>query len=134
MQLVLLTVPDCPNVAAFEERLAAALAGHPAAVRRRVVGDEREAAETGMRGSPTLLVDGSDPFAAPGEPPSLSCRLYRDASGRTGPVPSVEELRRVLATAGDAEPRRPDLQALRGARPGKRSTRATRPGSRHPAG
>jgi hypothetical protein len=102
MDLVLLTVPDCPNAAAFEEHLAAALAGHPAAaVRRRVVSDEREAAEAGMHGSPTLLIDGSDPFAAPGEPPSLSCRLYRDASGRTGPVPTVEALRSVLTAAGD---------------------------------
>jgi hypothetical protein len=102
VELVLLTVPDCPNAAAFEERLAAALSGHPAAVvRRRVVGGEREAAEAGMHGSPTLLVDGSDPFAAPGEPPSLSCRLYRDASGRTGPVPSVEELWRVLTATGE---------------------------------
>ena len=101
MELVLLTVPDCPNAGAFEERLAVALARHPAAVRRRVVGNEREAAEAGMHGSPTLLIDGSDPFAAPGEPPSLSCRLYRDASGRTGPAPSAEELRRVLTAAGE---------------------------------
>jgi len=75
MELVLLTVPDCPNAAAFEERLAAALAEHPGAVvRHRVVGDEREATEAGMHGSPTLLA---------------------------GPVPSVQELRRVLASAGD---------------------------------
>jgi hypothetical protein len=102
MELVLLIVPDCPNAAAFEERLAAALAGRPdAVVRHRVVGDEREAAEACMHGSPTLLVDGADPFAAPGQLPSLSCRLYRDGSGRAGPVPSVQELRRVLTAAGD---------------------------------
>ena len=102
MDLVLLTVPDCPNAAAFEERLAVALAGHPAAVvRRRVVGDDLEAAEAGMHGSPTLLVDGTDPFAAPGQPPSLSCRLYRDAAGRAGPVPSVQELRRAVTAACD---------------------------------
>ena len=102
MELVLLTVPDCPNAAAFEERLAAALAGHPAAtVRRRVVGDEPEAAEAGMHGSPTLLIDGSDPFAAPDQRPSLSCRRYQDASGRGGPVPTVDELRRVLMAAGE---------------------------------
>ncbi len=101
MELVLLTVSDCPNASAFEERLAAALAGQPPAVIRRVVArDEQEAAEAGMHGSPTLLVNGTDPFAAPGEPPSLSCRLYRDAAGHAGPVPSVEELRRVLAAAG----------------------------------
>ena len=40
MQLILLTVPACPNAAAFEERLAAALAGHPGAVvGRREVAD-----------------------------------------------------------------------------------------------
>lgn len=100
MDLVLLTVPDCPNAAAFEEHLAVALARHPAAVVRRVVGDEREAVEAGMHGSPTLLIDGQDPFAAPGEPPSLSCRLYRDAAGRAAAVPSAEELRRVLTAAG----------------------------------
>jgi hypothetical protein len=102
MELVLLTVPDCPNAPAFEERLAAALAGRPdAVVRRRVIASEQEAAETGMHGSPTLLVDGTDPFAAPGQPPSLSCRLYRDASGEAGSAPSVQELRRVLTAAGD---------------------------------
>jgi hypothetical protein len=66
-----------------------------------VVRDEREATEAGMHGSPTLLVDGADPFAEPGQPPSLSCRMYRDASGRAGPVPSVKELRRALTAAGD---------------------------------
>jgi hypothetical protein len=100
MELVLLTVAGCPNAAAFEERLAAALTEHPEmVVRHRVVGNEREAAEAGMHGSPTLLVDGTDPFAAPGQPSSLSCRLYRDASGQAGPVPSVAELRRVLTAA-----------------------------------
>jgi hypothetical protein len=102
MDLVLLTVPDCPNAAAFEQRLAAALAGRPdVVVRRRVVASEQEATEEGMHGSPTLLVDGTDPFAAPGEPPSLSCRLYRDAYGHAGPVPSVQELRRVLTAASN---------------------------------
>ncbi len=98
MKLTLLTVPDCPNAAVFEERLAAALASHPGTVvRHRIIVGEREAAEAGMHGSPTLLIDGADPFAAPGQPPSLSCRLYRDAAGRTGGAPSVQELRRVLS-------------------------------------
>src|SRR6516165_8335205 len=100
MELTLLTVPACPHAAIFEERLAAALAGHPGVVvHRRQVADEREAAEGGMHGSPTLLIDGVDPFAAPGQPASLSCRLYRDATGRAEGAPSVEALRRALEHA-----------------------------------
>lgn len=97
MELVLLTVPGCPNAAAFEQRLAAALADWPeAVVRRRVIASEQEAAEEGMHGSPTLLVGGTDPFAVPGQSPSLSCRLYTDGSGQAGPVPSAQDLRRVI--------------------------------------
>jgi hypothetical protein len=98
MELTLLTVPACPNAGAFEERLAAALADHQGVVvRRREVGSDQEAAQAGMHGSPTLLIDGVDPFAPPDQAPSLSCRLYRDDAGRTGPAPSVEALRRALA-------------------------------------
>ena len=101
MELSLLTVPDCPNAAGFEQRLTLALAGFPGAVvRRRQFTDEREAAQAGMAGSPTLLVNGADPFAAPGQVPGLSCRLYRDAAGRPAPAPSEEDLRRALEQAG----------------------------------
>jgi hypothetical protein len=102
MDLILLSVPACPNAALFEERLAVAMAWRPGAVmRRRVIADEQDAAQAGMHGSPTLLIDGVDPFAAPEEAPSLSCRLYRDAAGRPDRAPSVEALRQALAAAGD---------------------------------
>ena len=104
MELTLLTVPDCPNGAVLEERLAVVLADYPGAVvRRRQVTDEQEAAETGMAGSPTLLIDGADPFAVPGQVPALSCRLYRDAAGRPSRVPSVQDLKRALDRAGTGD-------------------------------
>jgi hypothetical protein len=100
VELMLLTVPGCPSAPVFEERLAAALAGHPGAVvRRREVASERAAADAGMHGSPTLLIDGCDPFAGPDVPASVSCRLYRDEAGRAGPAPSVDALRQALAAA-----------------------------------
>jgi predicted DsbA family dithiol-disulfide isomerase len=100
MELTILTVPDCPNAAALEGRLEAVLAGYPdTIVRRRQVADEQEAAETGMAGSPTLLINGMDPFAVPGQVPGLSCRLYRDAAGRIAGAPPVEDLRRALERA-----------------------------------
>jgi hypothetical protein len=100
MKLTLLTVPACPNAAVFEERLAVVLADYPGVVvHRREVSDEHTAAVTGMHGSPTLLIDGVDPFAVPGQPSSLSCRLYRDGAGRPAPAPSAEALRQALAAA-----------------------------------
>ena len=103
MELTLLTVPGCPSAAAFEERLAAALAGQPdVTITRREIADERAAAQAGMHGSPTLLIGGTDPFATPGQATSLSCRLYRDEAGRPGPAPSVEALRQAIAAARNA--------------------------------
>ena len=100
VELTLLTVPDCPSKAAFEQHLAVALANYPdAVVRHRQVADDREAAEAGMHGSPTLLIDGVDPFAQPGQAPSMSCRLYRDSSGRLVGAPPVGALRQALAAA-----------------------------------
>lgn len=106
LELTILAVPDCPNATALEERLAAALDGYPSTVVHRQVADEQEAAETGMAGSPTLLINGTDPFAAPGQAPALSCRLYRDAAGQLAGTPSVEDLRRALeqAKADDQSP------------------------------
>lgn len=100
MELTLLTIPDCPNAAGFEQRLALALAGRPDAVlRRREVADEREAAQAGMNGSPTLLINGVDPFAVPGQAPGLACRIYWDSAGRPAGAPTVEALRRALDRA-----------------------------------
>jgi hypothetical protein len=52
-----------------------------------------------MHGSPTLLINGVDPFAAPGQAPGLACRLYRDVAGRAAGAPTVEALRRALDQA-----------------------------------
>jgi hypothetical protein len=102
MELTLLTIPGCPGTATFQDRLAAVLADRPGViVRHRVIAGEAEAERAGMHGSPTLLIDGFDPFAAPRARPSLSCRLYRDPAGRAAAAPSVQALRLVLAKASD---------------------------------
>lgn len=100
MELILLTIPDCPNAAVFESRLATALADYPdTVVRRREIAGELDAARAGMCGSPTLLIDGVDPFAVPGQLPGLACRLYRDATGRPAGAPPVEAIRRAVEHA-----------------------------------
>ncbi|MFE6867538.1 alkylmercury lyase [Kitasatospora sp. NPDC057692] len=103
MRITVLTVADCPNAGPAVEVVVAALDGREAEVELVEVRDEAEALGRGMYGSPTVLVDGTDPFAPPGAVPSLSCRLYRDADGTVSGVPDGAALRRALAgSAGSA--------------------------------
>ena len=104
MDLTVLAVAGCPHATLMEERLAAALAGGPpAVVIRRVITDPEEAARADLHGSPTILIDGSDLFAAPGQAASMSCRLYDNGSGRLEGAPSVGQLRRALGRADPAD-------------------------------
>ncbi|MEZ0064544.1 hypothetical protein ABIA32_000532 [Streptacidiphilus sp. MAP12-20] len=100
MQITVLTVPDCPNAPVITERIAAALGGHPADLAFVEVAGQDDATRWGMTGSPTVLLDGIDPFAEPGAEPSVSCRLYRSQDGRTQGAPGVEQLRQALREAG----------------------------------
>jgi hypothetical protein len=84
----------------MRERIATALAGRTVPVDLVEVADQEQAAERGMTGSPTVLIDGVDPFAVPGAAPSLSCRLYRAADGTVEGAPGVADLRRALLDAG----------------------------------
>ena len=100
MELTVLAVPGCPNVSLLERRLAEALAGGPpVTVRRRVIADAAEAARWRMRGSPTLLVNGHDPFAEAGMTPAVACRMYRAENGGLDGSPSVAALRQALEQA-----------------------------------
>lgn len=97
MKLTVLAVPGCPNAPLLEQRLAEVVAGRPGvSVRRVEITDEAAAARWGMTGSPTLLIDGADPFARSGAGPALACRLYRDRNGRPVPVPSADDLRAAI--------------------------------------
>ena len=112
LRLTIASVPDCPHAAVLAERLDQALAsltGMPGltgltgiVVDQVVVQTADEAARIGLRGSPTLLIDGTDPFAEPGVAASLSCRLYRQPTGGIEGAPSVTQLRAALSRAGAA--------------------------------
>jgi hypothetical protein len=40
-----------------------------------------------MHGSPTLLVNGKDPFGPPDASPAIACRMYRGEDGRLEGAP-----------------------------------------------
>lgn len=94
MKLEVLHVPDCPNLSPMLERLAQVT---DLPVETRVIQTDAEAARFGMAGSPTLLVDGVDPFAAGERECGVSCRLYRDDDSRIVLSPSVEQLRTAIS-------------------------------------
>lgn len=108
MEVKVLAIAGCPGAALLADRLAAAADGLPGIrVSLQVIASEAEAAAAGMRGSPTLLVSGTDPFAVPGQQPGLACRLYRQDDGSLAPAPPVGNLRRALTRPGVPERRCP---------------------------
>lgn len=95
----LLYFEGCPNWRVARARLKQALAnlgGDPDTVVYQEVTTPEQAAAAGFRGSPTILVNGTDPFAGADDPTGLTCRIYRTADG-TQPAPTVEQLRAVLS-------------------------------------
>jgi hypothetical protein len=94
----LLYFDHCPNWRVAEARLKEALAGmgaDPNAVVYKQVMTVEQAEALGFRGSPTILVDGTDPFADLDAPTGLTCRIYRTDTG-VQPAPTVEQLQAVL--------------------------------------
>lgn len=96
MRLDILYVSECPNLGAARARVGEALRdiGVTAVVEEIEVASEDAARRLGMRGSPTILVDGHDPFRS-ADAPSVACRLYRSAGGVDG-TPTVAQLVEVL--------------------------------------
>ena len=87
MRLALLYVEGCPNRLVAHARLLQA-------VRSVGLSDQRvelervmtlgEAEKLRFLGSPTILVDGRDPFAISGQPYGLACRVYETPEGLAG--------------------------------------------------
>ena len=99
MDVRLLYFDGCPNWTVAEEALRSALVmvgRGDETIRRVLVETPEEAERLGFIGSPTILVDGHDPFATGSEPPALACRVFTTPDGRAG-SPTVEQLVEVLS-------------------------------------
>jgi hypothetical protein len=95
--LEVLHVPGCPNLETLLDRLGEVT---QQAVMTHQIASVEEAIARGMTGSPTLLVDGVDPFADPDQQAAgLWCRIFRDEYGQMTSAPSVEQLRRAVEAA-----------------------------------
>ncbi len=97
VRIDILYVPGCPNLTAARTHVQQAVhdAGLSAVVEEVEIHTPADAQRFGMHGSPTILIDGHDPFRL-ADVPSLACRLYRTGDGVQG-APSVADLVEVLS-------------------------------------
>ena len=103
VDIELLVVPDCPNESRALQALETALeqvAMGPQPVRITVITNQDEAQRRGFVGSPTILINGVDPFAVHGATPAVACRVYVTPAGLSG-VPPLDGLVGALAAVSD---------------------------------
>jgi hypothetical protein len=98
MDVHLLYFDDCPNWQETDQRLHAAIAlvGLDVIPVHISVTTPEAAEQWRFRGSPTVLVDGVDPFADEVAPVGLSCRVFLTPDGLRG-APTVDQLVEALS-------------------------------------
>ncbi len=104
MDVTLQYFRDCPNWKTARDYLETLIAEHAldATVRYQLIETPEAAVEHGFRGSPTVLLDGNDPFADPDAPVGLSCRVYNTGEGPAG-SPTLGQLRQAMLAARGEE-------------------------------
>jgi hypothetical protein len=93
MEVVLQYFDGCPGWRLADARLHSAMsaAGVDAPVRYVEIATIEAAERLGFVGSPTILIDGHDPFRPGGAVPGLACRRYETREG-VEPAPSIEQI------------------------------------------
>lgn len=98
MRVTIQYVKGCPHWRLADQRVREVireLGGADATVEHQLIESPETAERLGFHGSPTILVDGRDPFATGGEPVGMSCRVFQTEEGVQG-SPTEAQLRRVL--------------------------------------
>lgn len=97
MEVTLLYFDDCPNWKVADGHLRQ-LSGEieDLTVRRQLVTTADEAERYQFRGSPSIVIDGSDPFASDDDPVGMSCRMYLTPDGLAG-SPTLDQLREAVS-------------------------------------
>ena len=96
MEVKVLYFDGCPHWRTAADRLAALQHELGFELTSQRVDTPEEAELVGFRGSPTIQVDGVDPFAPGDAPTGFACRVYTTPEGRAG-SPTIEQLRKVLS-------------------------------------
>lgn len=100
MNVTILHTEDCPNLEPLLAELRSVIDDRAdVTVTTTLVRSDADAMRLGFHGSPTILIDGTDPFPGPAEPVGLSCRSYpccADPGASAPGYPTRERLAEVL--------------------------------------
>ena len=98
MKVTIQYFDGCPHWKLADERLRRVLEGMSAGdvtLDYELIDSPETAERVGFHGSPTILIDGRDPFVTGIEQVGMSCRVFRTEDGIQG-APTEAELRRLL--------------------------------------
>lgn len=97
MRITIQYFEGCPHWKLADERVRKVLgdSSADATLDYERIDSPEMAARVGFRGSPTILVDGRDPFATGSEPVGMSCRVFRTEEGAQG-APTEAQLKELL--------------------------------------
>ena len=98
MKITIQYFDGCPHWKLADERVRHVLrdfSGDDATVEYQFIDSPETADQVGFHGSPTILIDGRDPFITGIEQVGMSCRVFRTEDGIQG-APTEAGLRKVL--------------------------------------
>jgi hypothetical protein len=99
MEITLQYFDGCPNWTIAAKRLTTIAQDHPdMTVTHQLVQTPEEADALGFRGSPSILVDGTDAFPDSSASVGLACRIYVTPNGFAG-APTLDQLRTAIRAA-----------------------------------
>jgi len=98
MKVTIQYFDGCPHWKLADERVRRVLEGvstGEVTLEYELIDSPESAQRVGFHGSPTILVDGRDPFVTGVEQVGMSCRVFRTEDGIQG-APTEAELRKLL--------------------------------------
>ena len=97
MEITVQHFNDCPNWLTTIDRIEQVVeqTDVKATVQIQLVNTPEAAEAHSFRGSPTVLIDGTDPFADTDTPVGLSCRIYNTPDGLAG-SPTIDQITKAI--------------------------------------
>lgn len=99
MKITIQYFEGCPHWKIADERIHDVLhrlSRDDVKLEHQLIDSPQTAERVAFHGSPTILIDGRDPFATGVEPVGMTCRVYPTEEGPQG-APTVAELQRLLS-------------------------------------